>query len=286
VRRATKVGGQARSLSQPKSGAPFWVVYDQTAVDNLQIVDEWGARGRALIKMAPYLAMEATRQNLAGLIPKSAAWRSYRRAIRTAMVGSGAYAVYVRPARARTIDGKKEVLYIRPRRSRLQPVSEAVEILAKYNPWTLSMLPYSPKRNEAVTVTRRVSARELKSIEKQRQQDQPAWRKEFLDAGVTLPARAAPVQKLDTKVVSDVAFAGMRLEFGYGGVKRVPHWKPAVRAATQTVLRRLSQDPRFTGLMTSKSSVWKKWPPVVEGQLSLADLKKFAKFQRRVGAGL
>jgi len=291
MKRATNVGKQGRRLAQPKQGSPLWVTYDKLAVENLQIVDEWGVRGRALVRMAPYLATEATYRNLMGLIPTAVAWNSYRRAFRTATVGSprlATYAVYVRPTVGKDveIDGKKEALYIRPRRSRLRPISKAIETLAKFSPWTLSTLPYSPKRNEAVTVTRRASPREIKSIEEQRKKDQPVWRRELEQAGVRVDARAGSLTKVDTKVVSDVGFAGLRLEFGYGGTKRVPHWRPSIRIAIQSVMRRLQQDKRFSGLLTAKGSSWKKWPPTLAGRLSPSDLKRFAKFQHRVASRL
>jgi len=286
-----KLFKMARKSAKPKSNAAQWVTYDKLALESMKIADEWGGRGVALMRMAPYLAAMLTYRNLPNLIPGDAAWNTYRRAIRLAAVGSpdlGAYAVFVRPTSGvdRDIDGKKEVLYIRSRRSHLRPVTPAVAVLAKFSPWTTTTIPYSPKRTEAVTVLRRASAREVKTIEEMRKKDKPVWTQELLRAGISVPARAEALKRMDTKVVLDVAYAGARLEFGYGRSKRVPHWRPSIRIAVQTVMHRLAKDRRFAGLMSSKGTAWKKWPPRVAGRLSVADLKSFAKFQHRIGIQL
>lgn len=282
-----KLGTLGKGLSKTPKVSGLEI--DRLTLNNLKIIDQWAARGAALQKMAPYLAMEMLYENLLALIPGDPAWFSYRRAIRRARVGAKslkAYAVYVRPTfgRDRPIEGQKEVLYIRPRKSRARPMAPEVEILAKYNPWTMSMLPFSPKRNQATIVTRRASEREIKSIERQRKKDRPKWKKDLQEVGIRNVFRTEPLKKVDTKVVEDVAFSGLRLEFGYGGTKRVPHWRPSVRLAIRNVRRLFTKRSPYTKVMNAKASsnAWKRWPPKVAGHISEAALKNFAKFQKKL----
>jgi hypothetical protein len=281
------LAAQGKRLSKTPTTSGLEV--DRLTANNLAIIDQWAKRSVALQKMAPYLAMEMLYEGLLGLIPGDPAWFSYRRSLHKARVGPKslmAYAVYARPTagRDRPIEGRKEVLYIRPRRNRARPIAPEVEILAKYNPWTMSMLPFSPKRNQAVIVTRRASEREINSIERQRKRDRPQWRKDLQEVGVRNVQRTEPLKKVDTKVVEDVAFAGMRLEFGFGGTKRVPHWRPSIRAAIRATKRLFTKKSPYTKVMNSKvsSNAWKRWPPKVTERLSTNDLKSFAKFQKRL----
>lgn len=273
----------------PKASSPSSITVDRLTVSNLKIIDQWAERGQALMKMAPYLASEMLYANLMDLIPREPAWIGYRRALRHARVGaktSMIYAVYAKPTfpHDRLIKANEEVLYVRPRKNRLRPVAPEVETLEKFSPWTMSTLPFSPKSNQATIVTRRASEREIKSIENARNKDRPKWQAELQKAGIRNVNRNKPLNMVDTNVVSDIAFTGLRLEFGYGGTKRVPHWRPGIRAAIKATKRLFLKRSPYTKVMTSSASSnsWKRWPPKVQGHISEAQLKNFAKFQKKL----
>jgi hypothetical protein len=196
-----------------------------------------------------------------------------------------AYAIRVKPKarRVRQVDSKKVVLYIRPRR-RLARVPPQIEVLEKYNPWTLDTLPFMPKKREALVIMRRVNGREVTKIGEQRKRDKPQWRKELTRVGAP-PAKAAHKPKLGrhTKALPDVAFEALRLEFGLG-VQPRPHWRPALHqflpGGFRSMLRKM---PGLQAALTNpKFSGWRKGPPKTRNRIRVQDAMSFVPFERKL----
>jgi hypothetical protein len=84
------------------------------------------------------------------------------------------------------------------------------------------------------------------------------------------------------RAVPDVAFEALRLEFGLGGIKGRPHWRPVLRkfagigilgfAETRKNWELTMMDPSFKG--------WKSLPSAP--QISASKLRDFQKFQQMV----
>jgi hypothetical protein len=156
-------------------------------------------------------------------------------------------------------------------------------VLARFSPWTSSTLPFSPKKNEAVIIVRRVTMREVQHIARQRTKDQPEWRKLLEGAGVRNVNITKTAPELKTKVVSDLYFDALRLEFGAGGAKAEPHWRPAIRDAVHFVSRLVKQRSLFTKALTSPTDrAWRKWPPRAETAIKIEALKNISKFAKRL----
>lgn len=135
---------------------------------------------------------------------------------------------YAYSYKLRTADVATVVLYIKPREYKNRETDPGAIVLAKYNPWTMGTLPYEPNRMEAAITSRRVSHREVQTIERRRKADRSKVDQELKEAGKEV-ARPHPTL-LQRRVSRDVAYEVLRREFGIN-IQPVAHWRPAVRAA-------------------------------------------------------
>jgi hypothetical protein len=252
---------------------------------------EWNPRVNKLLGMLAYQAATEVCARVVERIPTKDDYSTYANSLEVVRVSGvnpeegAAYAIRSKPGarRVRQVDSQKVVLYIRPRR-RLARTPPQIEVLEKYNPWTLDTLPFMPKKREALVIMRRVNGREVTKIGEQRKRDRPQWRKELSRCGV-LPAKKGTKPKLSrhSKALPDVAFEALRLEFGLG-MQPKPHWRPALRQFLQTgfqgMLRRM---PGLQAALTKpKFMGWRKWPPRTAHRIRVQDATSFMPFQQKL----
>jgi hypothetical protein len=286
---APKLGSVLGSSRKNKNA--FWIELD-TPKDraNFKTVTEWSERSKAVQRMVPYLAATEAFTVLMSKVPKDLMWRYYVNSLKLVRVGprtwsAGVHAIYGRPSRRDnpTIDTDTNVLYVRPKKNRTAKVPESVRVLAKYGPWTVDTLPFTPKSTEALVVSRRVSKREVEEITKARKQDAVQWKHALAETGVKLETDAVKKPKFSGKVRRDIAFDALRLEFGHGSNRSVPHWRPAVRSAVRLIKQLMTRRSFLTtAMLKSGSKTWKKWPPNVASSIRIADLNKLKWFQSKL----
>lgn len=276
--------------SKPRSGDGLSVGLDDKSDSVWNLFGQFDERTEHLRRMIPFIAAQQTLAGVVANIPAGKQYASYRGLLKLVRVGpkgwgGGVYAVYGKPklgAQA-AIDASRTILYVQVKRNRMTPPSPDVVVLAKYSPWTLETLPFSPKRNEAAVVTRKVRKREVQTVTAQRRDDESEWKAALDKAGTRRVHKNVTPPELKTKMVQDIAFEALRLEFGYGGVRAAPHWRPAVREAVQHVKRLWKTKNNVTSvLFKEKNKAWKKWPPNVTHSIRIGDLKNMAKFQKRL----
>jgi len=253
---------------------------------------QWDKRTARFQKLIPYLAAEYVRRDMLERIPKTEDMAAYRASLGVAQVTGGpkeinAYALRsnMRHRRVRKVDAPKTVLYIRSKRQ-LRRVKPEVRVLERFSPWTLQTLPFMPKRNDALVISRRVSKQEADKVAKLRTADRPQWRHELNRLGkreVKKDRRLKVPKK--AHIVPDVAFEALRMEFGLGGVKPKPHWRPSIRKLIaigfKSMLRR---DPRLKYTFTRLGfQGWKHWPPKTKTKIRLAEARNYLPFQRKLG---
>lgn len=248
-------------------------------------------RVRQTMPWLVYLTAERIHAGLLERIPAGKAWGTYRSLLKVVRVGpkgwkGGAHAIIAKPKplKDQAVDSGRTVLYVRPKRNRAVPIGKEVQVLEKHNPWTMETLPFSPKRNEAILITRRVSRGEVRRVTAKRKDDKPAWSAELAKLGVRHVRKDTVPPELKTRTVQDVAFEALRLEFGYGGVRAVPHWRPSVKEALMSLQeewRRSASGPVSGMVSNPKNSRWKKAVPKVPS-IRIADLKRLDWFQKRL----
>lgn len=253
-----------------------------------ELVREWPARTSRFRRVVPYLAAHYVRDKILEFLPTQDDLAPYRSAIEVVGVSGGAvYAVRVsaRKRRVKKVDIPRTVLYVQANK-RLSRTLPEIAVLEQYSPWTVQTLPFTPKRSEALVVSRKVSRREVERIAKARMRDQQEWQKALSKAGrreVRKDKRLDIPKKVHA--LPDVAFEALRLEFGLGGVKGQPHWKPAIRDFLSSGLKgMLRQDRRLVHLFTKKSfTAWKRWPPRTATKIRMGELRNYLPFQKKLG---
>jgi len=199
------------------------------------------AREKSAMKLLPRKAASVTLQAVRNGIPPEKEWDVYRDSLGIyELAGTGKiYEVGVvskpKETQLKVIDTYSTVLYIQPR-GRGTEISEAALLLQRYEPWSLSTLPYEPSPKEAEVIARRVSPREVKAVEIKLRSLLGPIERELARLGVRL--RKLPKTVLNRKVKMDLAYMALRLELGLAGFPHVPHWRP--------VLRRIVKNPHLT----------------------------------------
>lgn len=270
--------------------APLSIEMNTDAHQTLKLVSEWGERQKKLRAMVPYLSAEGLLVKVKELLPTKDEYRVYRNGLRLAQVmgtpgSEPVFAIMVSPKarRIRRVDVPRTVLYIRPRR-RMRPPLPEIEILEKFNPWTLESMPFVPNRKDALVVSRKVSEREVQRVSQSRRADRSQWRKELVKCGIRddrLNRRLLRTEVRRLRAIPDVEFEALRMEFGLGGTKPVPHWRPAIR---RFLPGGLSSMIRHGGLVQALAdpgfTEWRSWPPSVLFRVTLDRARRFRPFQR------
>lgn len=256
------------------------------------LIEQWPERAEHIRRFVPYLAAHFVLRKILEKLPSQDDWAAYRSALEVVSVigaqrGLSVYALRASHHRrkVRQVEVSRTILHVRPNR-KLRRVKPEITILEKYSPWTVQTLPFTPKRSDAIVISRKVGKKEADKVAKARMKDRPAWRKALDHVGrreVHKDKRLEIPNKV--KALPDVAFEALRLEFGTGGMKSIPHWKPAIRELISTGMRSiLREDPRIKRAFTRAGFTgWRRWPPRSKRKTRMSELKSFASFQKKLG---
>lgn len=194
------------------------------------------------------------------------------------------YAVYAsaRATRVRTLDTKRTLLIVRPVQRFLITHPE-LRVLSSFSPWTTDTLPFYPPRKMAQVISRKVSTEEAKKVRTLRQEEQKTWQPLLTEAGYRSARKTmTALDESSAKAVPDVAFEGMRLEWGLGGGHRKAHVRPALRALVTRGFSGILRSRRVQDLVNPSSIAWRRGPPV-ERRIGGSLLRSLVFFQRRLG---
>lgn len=239
---------------------------DRNNKDSIQFAGEMADRMEFVLKELPIETAEDVLVMVKDAIPSGVDYNPYREALDIFEVEESDPKLYVvgvlgMPKRVslKVVDTIRTVLYIRPS-SRSGKMSEAALILRRYEPWTVATMPFEPSPDDAEIVARRVSMREVNLLEVGLRKVLPTVERKLKAIGVK--TRTAP-QLLGRKVLLDLSFFALRLEFGFDGFPYKPHWRPALRkVASRGYSRTVTGamlEPKFRG-WRRKPRVMKKVP--------------------------
>ena len=280
----------------PRPLVPFGATIDRAAVIRTTKLLRSFQKKRltALMGYTAYQAAVKVQQQITERVNGTDLEGPYRRGLSIARV-SGipkskgvAYSLRISPKaeKVTSINAKKTILYVKPRASRLVPPKPEILILRNYGPWTVDTLPFQPTKRDAVIYSRRVRAKEADAVAK-KQQDSKMARKvrTLLDRAGVPPPKAD--LKLKTppviRAIPDVAFEGLRMEFGYGDRDKVPHWRPALRYLKLAGMKRIFKMRDFKdGATKARYTGWKKWPPQVKDTVTASEARAYKHFEKRV----
>jgi hypothetical protein len=205
----------------------------------------------------------------------------YRDSLELVDVGDGVFAVRAKnkAKRVSEIDSQATALYVRPKSRRVLRLHPEIGVLAQHSPWTMDTLPFFPSRRHAIVVSRTVRRSELEHIVEDRKKDRAMWKSELERLGVRPKVKLEIPPK--ARVLPDVAFEALRIEFGLAGKDSRAHWRPALRAlASQGIPRMLSaRSPLMEPVTSFRYSVGLL---PVDGSITQSDAAKFTAFQKRL----
>lgn len=260
---------------------------DTSFVDARRLTRSWPRRTRALLKIVAYEAAKKTKGLLLESIPSDRAWRVYRHSLQVVEVSTEkdepAFAVRVHSVGKGGKKAKKDetLVYVRANR-RMKKVNPAVEVLERYNPWTVDTLPMTPKGTDARMITRKVEKRVAEKVRKRRVADRLRWKAELGRVGVKVPAYKS--KKSLPKEVTDVALSAYNLEFGIGMAGK-PHWRPSLKELKNSSIKRLKRNPKILLVFNSPAFTgWKRWEKIrTSAKIRQGEARKFVPFQRKLG---
>jgi len=205
----------------------------------------------------------------------------YRDSLELVEVGKGTYAIRASGGgkKVSEVDSSSTILYVRPKTRRVLRLSPEIGVLARFSPWTMDTLPFFPDRRKATVVSRKVRRSELDHVIEDRKRDEPVWKSELQALGIRPEVELVVGPK--ARVLPDVAFEALRMEFGLGGKDSVAHWRPALRAlATRGIPRMLSRRSQIMRPVSSYRYTPGSSP--VDGVITESEADKFEAFQKRL----
>lgn len=168
----------------------------------------------------------ALKEEILSRIPAKDAYAKYRDQLKVKVCKIGNVDTAIVTLEVRTVpeeeaNKKLTVVYIVPK------VSEAfLQLIAEHNPWPLEWLPYKPKKDEAVVVSRRIREDEMAAVKERIDRVYKGVMTGIKEYGIEV--EQSKNRKLYLTV--DTAWEALRAEFGLDGQNEVPVWRPAVNA--------------------------------------------------------
>ena len=276
----------------PRGAFHFEVKPTKEHLRTLRLLKQLPDRFRAIGAILAYEAARRVKDDVVKYAHGTSMEQTYTEALGLAEVGGVSrsegfvYAIRVRPRarRVHKVDARRSILYVRLKKHRLVPPKEDVLILARHSPWTQETLPFVPDRSDAVLISRKVTDREAKAVEAQRKAELPAVRKKLEKQGVRQVHKTARLKlPKNIRAVPDVAFDGVRLEFGFGGLPPKPHWRPALKKLRSGGLREIVKQQQIEDIVSDlRYTGWRRWPVRVGTRIPTAEAKTFVLFQKRL----
>lgn len=143
---------------------------------------------------------------------------------------------------------------------------------AEYNPWPLDMIPGATYRGSTIIV-RSASESQVESYRAARARNLPTLLAALAEQGVVVTENALPVA--DNGVFADIVYLARRLELGYEGFARMPHWGPAASIAEASAARWMNE----TSLVRLIDGAVKGVTPGEVQQMSKADAEALDKLR-------
>jgi hypothetical protein len=218
----------------------------------------------------------------------------YRRGLTVARVGGVnpqkgiAYTLRVNPKadRITPVEAKRAIIFVISRSSVLVPPLPEVMILQNHGPWTTDTLPFVPPPRNAKLFYRSVSAKEATAVtSKQKDPIQRRKIQSLLDRIGFRPPRADLKVKTSPVItaVPDVAYQGLRTEFGLGGTEKLPHWRPALRDLRVAGVKRILKGRDLKDAIGKpRYNQWTHWPPRTPDTVSVQDSQAYKSFEKRL----
>jgi len=149
------------------------------------------------------------------------------------VLGRDSYSILYRgkPEPSMTKDPKSTVLYVKEVFKSVGRWSDIFKVLGDYGPFSIDSWPMKIPKERAYVIYRTASESEVNEIKQKNKRESKELIVKIAKLGIRLNEKDFKVNIKDVGVTQDMAYTVIRKEFGLGGVKAAPHWKPAIREA-------------------------------------------------------
>lgn len=170
---------------------------------------------------------ERLRQRVQDMIPNKGGWYDiYRRSIKLTELDKGQWELttVVREIAPPALPAESSAIWVMPRESTDALLATVVQLIAKKNPWTLDTIPAIDGGLPADLLIKPASESEVATFRRQRLADRPDLDRSIARLNVEVLDFDANRPVINGKIMADVPFLALRLEYGYGGFPKTPIW--------------------------------------------------------------
>lgn len=252
----------------------------------------WKKRFQSLEAQIVYRSADTTFKDLKSKIPAKKENRQYSDSLELARITglppeTIGYAIHgkTKQASGSALEPERTVIYVRARRSPRRLPTE-ISVLVEHSPWTMNVIPFIPKKSQAVLVYRKVSARAVEQVEKDRKKDKGVWKRALVKEGVLTKGLQDKLRlgNARVKAVPDIALSAMNLEFGLNGEKARPHWRTALSGLKRRTLPTMVKDDELIRSVSDPMfKNWVSWPKKTSKRISVRVAQTFVPFQKKLG---
>ena len=280
-------------MASKKRGLLLEVKSDKASEEVLRMLEwNWKRRFEKLQAQVVYRSAETSLKFLREKVPAKAENKEYLQSLSLVGItglpeGSVGYAIQGKSKKVSTrgLAPGGTLMYVRARRSpkRIPP---EVTVLVEHSPWTMNSLPFVPKKSDAVIIYRKVSARAVEKAEKSRKKDKRVWKPALSKKRISAKGFGGRFKlgSDQVKVVPDLAFSALNLEFGQGGVKAKPHWRTAISGLKRRAIPNMTKNRDMARAVSDPSfKSWMAWPKKTSKRISVRVAKTFVPFQKKLG---
>jgi hypothetical protein len=185
----------------------------------------------------------------------------------------------------RELEPQHDIVYVRVKRTANESIDEWLQMIEDLSPWTIDTIPVVPSGDQADVIYRKVSKDEVVQVRKRRKSQNKTIDEVLRKAGIskrdTIPGSEMEQPPQESKTIPDVVFNAIRMEFGLGGTRITPHWRPMIQKVKRALPREIAKNKDITDVLTNPfNREWKK--PSDKQSISESDAIKFLKFQSKV----
>lgn len=266
-------------------GMKFQFKADLNTRQTLRMFSQGGVDYR-YAAMRRYLSLYGAERMLEGVKAKIPGGPSYTQYVQSLYIGeSGStdfpvFSIFAEESAEEAVEAETDALYLKPANpnARLDP---AVRILIKYQPWTADTLPFDPPSNKVRLIARKVNKGEIDKIRTARESNRVQWTKELAEYNVRVKPKGSVSP--NTGAVQDMAFTALRLEYGLGRTKAVPHWRPALRDTKKLITELFEKSDILGRALFDWSYVgWKSWRNLSAPSVPLKRVAELSAFQDKI----
>lgn len=250
----------------------------------------WKKRFTKLREHVTQLAAQSTLNSVKERLPVGEEYRELNQSLSVARIdGLGpdetGYAIQSKSKKRKlqALNPERVILFVRAKRS-AKRVAPEIQVLIEHSPWTMDLLPFTPRKRDAQIIYRKVTVREALTVEKQRKKDRKKWTMKLSRKGRRVSKTKLGLGKGQVRAIPDLAYTALNLELGLGGVKARPAWRTALGGLKRKTIPTLLKKEEYGRTVSDPDyKAWMGWPKKTAQKISIRVVKTFVPFQKRLG---